>query len=196
MAAGDIFQITDVQVLHGQGLANVWYLKVLDDTGTTDALVDAATAFDNQIITKIDDFQSNQLNHDCMLVRRVFPTTSPVEVVDVSRLGSKAAVSLPANQAVVLRRYSGNGDKQNRGRTYFAGVPESTQQQGRIKELDSTDYDALVAAAIDTITDSGRTYRLVNHSRVGGTFNDILEVEINPRLTKVRNRTPGICIIS
>lgn len=196
MAAGDIFQITDVQVLHGKGLANVWYLEVLDDTGTTDALADAAAAFDNQVIAQLVAGQSNELNHDCLLVRRVFPTTSPVEVVDVSRLGSKAQDSLASNVAVTCRKYSGNGSINERNRNFVAGIPEPSVNQGRLTESASPDFAGFLAAIVAVITDSGRTYRAKTHSVKNASFGDLEEAELNPRLTKVRNRTPGICVIA
>jgi hypothetical protein len=196
MAAGDIHQITDVQVLHGQGLANVWYQEVVDDTGSTDPIVDAANAFAADVIATLVEAQSIELNHDCILIRRVFPTTSPVEVVDVSNLGARLVPSLPSNQAVTLRKYSGTGGPNNRNRSFIAGIPESDMDRGRVTEAASGNWANVLAKIVADYVDSGRTYKIKTFSKKFGTWADCDAAELNPRLTKLRGRTPGICIIS
>lgn len=196
MAAGEIYQITDVQVMHAQPLANVWYMEVIDDTGAGDDMQEVATAFEDNVVVIMAASQSSELEHDCLLVRRVVPTTTPARVFPVGINGSTSANALPSNQALTIRHYSAIGNKNQRGRAFISGILESTVDEGRLKASVVTGWQVLLNTITAQIDSNGHQYRLKHYSKKLNQFWDIEEADLNPRLTKVRNRTPGVCLIS
>lgn len=196
MAAGEIFQCTVVAIHNAEPVANVFYVKVLDDTGTSDALADAVDALMTQIVTKVAAFQNDDLAYECILGRRVSPTTSPTRVITSALVGSHASSSLPANMAFNFRHYSENGNKNQRGRWYIGGMTQLFVSKGRISQSQRSLFESFMDACIATITQSGRTYRLQHYSTKLSQFWNIDSVMINPIPVKVRNRTPGLCSIS
>lgn len=196
MAAGDIWQVTDVQVCNNQPLANVFYYEVIDDSGAADKALAVSNAHELQVIPNIRAFQSSDLAHDCNLVRKVFPTTSIAEVFSTGGAGSRSAQVFSANVAVKIRVSSGIGDRNRRGRWYFGGLSEDLTAYGRWEEADKSYFDAFLAQVIATITDTGNSYKLKIFSRKLKQYFDVEQAQVDPRLTKVRGRTPGICLIS
>lgn len=196
MAAGEIYQMTVVAIHNAEPIANVFYLKVLDDTGTTDALADAVDALMTQLVTKIAAFQNQDVGYECVLARRTLPTTSPTRVITSAIVGTHVTDSLPANMAFNFRHYSLNGNKNQRGRWYIGGMTQLFVNKGRLAQSQRGNYEAFISAAIATITQSGRTYRLQHRSTKLNQYWDIDSITLNPIPVKVRNRTPGLCSIS
>lgn len=196
MAAGEIYQFTAVNILNAEPTANVFYLKVIDDTGSTDDLADAADALENQILFKIAAFQSDQLAYECILGRRVSPTTSPTRVITTSLVGAQISDPFPANVAINFRHYSENGNKNQRGRYFIAGLVKLFVTAGRLSQSQRPTYETFMDAVVAVITQSGRTYRMQHFSKKLNQFFDIDSMTVNPIPTKMRNRTPGLCSIS
>lgn len=196
MAAGDIFQLTAVANLNGVPVANVYYLKVLDDSGTTDALSDAADTLENQILLKLIPFQVISLEYECILGRQVSPLTSPARVFALSLVGDLVEQEFPANVAIKFPHSSGIGNKNQRGRYFIPGLTKVRVSNGRINQDNEVLYQAFIDAVLDTITQSGRTYRMQHHSTKLKQFFDILTMRVEPVPVKLRNRTPGVCSIS
>lgn len=196
MAAGDIYQVTDVQVCNNEPLANVFYYEVVDDSGAADKYLAVSNAHKLQIIPGIQLFQSSDLLHDCNLVRKVYPKTEPARVFTTSLSGLRTAQVFSANVGVKVKISSGIGSRNLRGRWFFGGLDETDTAYGRWEESDRTRFDTFLAAVITDVVDTGNTYRMQIYSRKLGQWNPIEQADVDPRLTKVRNRTPGICLIS
>ena len=196
MAAGDIFQQTVVAQVNAEPTANVFYLEVLDDTGTTDAEADAAQALQNGVLPVLGAFLSEDVAYECILSRRVRPTTAPARVFQLVTVGGLAQAALPANQCIKFRHFSDIGGRNRQGRWFFAGLPEADATNGRISNIRIGSYNAFAAVVAATITDAGRTYRLKHFSKKLNQFWDIDQAVVDPIPRKVRNRTPGLCSIS
>ena len=196
MAAGDIFQQTLVQIQNNVALANVYFMKVLDDTGTTDAEDDAFSALKDEVVPFIRSLQATNLTYECCLSRRVAPTTAPSRVFAMSEIGSRTGDSLPTNVGYCVRKYSGTGLPRQRGRWYLPGPVEQDVSDGRFDDGLVTLMDGLEQIMEGTINFEGKTYRLQHYSRKFNTFWDLAKVRFQPVPCKYRPRTPGICSIS
>lgn len=196
MAANEIYQQTVVNLQNAEPCASVFYTKVIEDAGTTDPELDAATALMDEIVSNVAAFQSNQVNYECVLSRRLLPTTQPARVLLQTLNGSLGGQELPANVAFSFRHYSIDASKFTRGRWFFNGMLESYVNDGRISFLNAAVFAPFIAACTAPFLNSGRTYRLQHFSRKLDLFFDIDSVLQNPVPTKVRNRTPGLCSIS
>ncbi|MHC4073470.1 MAG: hypothetical protein ACYTGS_15775, partial [Planctomycetota bacterium] len=180
MAAGDIFQQSLVTLVSAEPVANVFYMEVLDDTGTTDAEDDAKDALINHVKPDLIAFQSSGVAYECVLSRKVFPTTGPARVFTVAGTGSLGGGLFPANVAVNMRHYSDNGDRNKRGRWYFPGLLKSWVSDGRIADDHAAVFQTLIDTVTATITDSGRTYRLKHYSKKLNLYYDIDSCQLNP----------------
>lgn len=196
MPADEVYQQTVVNIQNAEPCASVFYTKVIEDAGTLDPEKDAADALIDEIITDVAAFQSNQVNYECVLSRRILPTTQPARVLLQTLNGALGGQELPANVAFSFRHYSLDASKFTRGRWFFNGMLESYVDQGRISVDNVAVFQPFINAAIAPFTNSGRTYRLQHFSRFLDQFFDIKSVLQNPIPTKVRNRTPGLCSIS
>lgn len=196
MAAGDIFQLTSVAILNGVPCANVYFLKVLDDSGTTDALKDAATALDDGPLFNLTIWQSNAYALECILGRQVFPQTSPSRVFVSTAVGTQGPDVMPANVAVKFPTSSGIGNKNQRGRYFIGGLMKTFVTDGRIHQSQETNFQLFINSILATITSSGRTYRMQHHSVKLDQYFDITVARVEPVPVKLRNRTPGLCSIS
>ena len=195
MAASDIYQITSVYLVNTEPSANVFYIKVLDDDGTTDAMKDAVDALDDYVLKEFRDMQTTQVEYECLLARRVHPTTCPARVFSISSTGAISADTLPANQPLVLRHYSGDGSIRKRGRYFISGLAETACNHGAWEFAVKALVDPLMTVLNNTITSSGMTYRMQHFSKKNEQWYDIDSCTFNPIPTKLRGRTPSKCSI-
>jgi hypothetical protein len=196
MPAGDIYQFTAVNIQNAEPCASVYYQETVEDAGTLDPEQDAATALNDVVLDVIAEIQSNQVEYECILSRRIRPTTSPARVFLINRSGARGGQELPANVAFSLRHYSGVGSKSDRGRWYINGMLESDVDDGRIiKDLVPL-FNNIEQTVTGPYINSGRTYKLQHYSRTYDYFVNIDSMIVNPIPIKVRNRTPGLCSIS
>ena len=196
MPVGDVFQQTAVNIQNGEPCASVYYQETVQDAGTLDPELDAATALVDTVIDVIAEIQSNQVEYECILSRRLLPTTTPARVILITKSGALGGQELPANVAFSLRHYSNNGSKRSRGRWYINGMLEAWVSDGRILGDFVTEFNNIAQTVTAPYVNSGRTYKLQHHSRANNNFSDILSLIVNPIPIKVRNRTPGLCSIS
>lgn len=196
MAAGDVFQYTFVQIADGVAFANILYIEVIDDTGTTDAEMDAFTAFANQFFPHWQAVISDDVTFDCLLSRQVLPTTAPTRLFTIGVVGSIVAQPLAMNQTLVITHRSKPYARTNQGHINMSGVPEAWAVNGRLDESNVPSFASLLTALTSVLTDSGRTYRMQHHSRKLGTYVDIELAELRPIFSKLRRRTKPLCAVS
>lgn len=196
MPIGDVFQQTVVNIQNAEPCASVFYQRTIEDAGTLDPEKDAADALVSSVIAEIAEFQSNQVQYECVLSRRILPTTTPARVINQTLNGALGGQELPANVAFSFRHYSEDGDKRKRGRWFFNGMLESWVIDGRLDIENSSTFNNFLQVAVGPYVSSGRTYQLQHFSKFLDQFFDIDSVLINPVPTKLRNRTPGLCSIS
>ena len=190
MAVNDIYSIVDVQTIHTRGINNIYYFKVTnDDTGVTQP-DNAKDMFVNQILPTIRAAQSDELVHDCLIVRRVAPVA---EIFNLNLPGLLAGQSLPSSQTVLYTHNSQPFNKPNQGRKFLAGVQESDTKFGRLLESAHITWEAIVGVFNATQTEAGITYDPSHFNRKLGTYEDIKTGRLNPCLSKMRRRIPRRC---
>jgi len=196
MAAGDVFSLTLVQQLHGVSMANVFYMKTIDDLGSTDEYNDVETAFVDQVQGSILAMQNVNVAMECYLVRRILPTSQPTQVFLETGVGTKTGPAMPANSTFKFRHYSGNGDKNRRGRWFIGGVSELLVNGSGLNQSLDAPAQLLINIIEAVIVNLGQSYRLQHFSRKLNLFFDIDSALFTPQPIKCRPRTPGICSIS
>ena len=196
MPAGEIYQASCVFTGGDAVWANVLYIEVVDDTGTTDAEKDAIDALSNQVIAKMRDLMSFQTNFDCVLSRRVAPTTGSSRVFDYGQAGTVIQPMSPSNVAVNLMTRSKPSNIGNRGRIFIGGIPSSWIDDGRLLQTNFVTFSPFRLSLTQLQTDAGRTYQMKHYSPKLATFEDIFDTTIRPVPTKLRNRTQSLCPIS
>jgi len=193
MAAGDVYQIGAVQVIDTVAMENVFYMKVIDDDGVSEKVTNAAAAFNSNVRSAMKAVQSNELNHECTLIRKVYPTTDIAEVVLVDEDGGQLYPSLPQNVAFILSLYAGDGDKNKRGRAFIPGLPEVKVKEGRIDAGLVSLFGDLEDSFTSDISEAGASYRMQVFSRKLNIHTNVASAVVRPIPTKVRRRTPGMC---
>lgn len=196
MAAGDIFQVTLVQQLNGVSMANVFYMKTIDDLGSTDEYDDVESAFVDQVQGSILQVQNVSVAMECYLIRRILPTTQPTQVYLESGVGAQTGPPMPANSAFKLRHYSGNGDRNRRGRWFIGGVSELLVNTVGLNEDYDAPFQLLIDVIVQNIVNLGQSYRMQHFSRKLNQFFDIDSCLMTPQPIRCRPRTPGICSIA
>lgn len=196
MSAGDIFSQTLVYILDTVSCANTFFLEAIDDDPSTDDELSAFEAFRDEVLPAIQDIQSGEVEYECILSRRVFPTTAPNRVFSLTGNGAISGESLPANVAMNIRHFSGIGNINQRGRWFFAGLNESRVFEGRIVEDHDEPMNDFITVVTSPILPPSHEYRMKHFSKKLEQFFDIDSGASSPIPTKVRNRTPGICSIS
>jgi hypothetical protein len=196
MPIGDVFQFTAVNLQNAEPCASVFYQKTIEDAGTTDPELDAATALRDVVLDVISEVQSNQVDYECILSRRILPTTTPARAILITLAGKLGGQELPANVAFSFRHYSEDGSKRKRGRWLINGMLEAFVVDGRITEDYVGEFNNIEQTVINPYLNSGRTYQLQHYSKRNDEFYDIDSMIVNPVPVKVRNRTPGLCSIS
>ena len=196
MAELDIFQLTTVSILDSVPIANVFYLKVIEEPGPGDSLQEAADALESQVITKMLPFQSSALVYECILGRQVFPVTGPSRVFPVSLAGSDTTDAMPANVAIKFPHSSGIGNKNQRGRYFLGGLTKLSVNNGRIGQGKDAVFQAFIDEVTGDIIDSPNQYRMQHFSVTLNQFFDVDVARAEPVPVKMRNRTPGLCSIS
>lgn len=196
MPIGDVFQMTAVNLQNAEPCASVYYQETIEDAGTQDPEKDAVTALTDVVLSAISEIQSNQVLYECVLSRRIKPTTTPARAIIISIAGQRGGQELPANVAFSLRHYSGDGSKRLRGRWYINGMLEADVDEGRLNDGLVGEFNDIHQTIINPYVNSGRTYRLKHWSPTNEQLYDIDSMIVNPIPIKVRNRTPGLCSIS
>lgn len=196
MAVGDKYSVITVAQLDSVSVANVFYVDVVDDAGAADVPLSISTQFQAKILGLISAQQSFLLDYECLLIRKVAPTTEPAVVFTFTLVGARLVSNLPTNVTLVINHISNDGRPRFRGRWFIAGIPEEDVLDGRWKESVQTGW----ATFLDTIPDSwgiaGETYRLNHYSPFIDQYDSITRGRLSPQPRKLRSRTPGICSIS
>lgn len=196
MPVGDIYQLQDVQIYDGVALANINYFEVTDDAAITNEKDDLKSAWIGNILLGIIEFQSDQLNHDCALIRKVFPTTDNAEVFDVSVPGSVAGARGAVAASFVISHMSGDGARSKNGRWFFSGIPNTFISQGRLEEANRGAFATFTGNIVAEFGPAGQKFRAKHFSKKDNQYYDIAQVKVNPVPGRNRNRTPGLCPIS
>lgn len=191
-----MWQATVVHSFDGVNMANIYYVQAVDDTGIADEAAGINDVLNNHIIPNVISFQTDEVDYECNLIRKVHPMSTPARIFPTAHVGAIATPGMPANQVAVLSHYVNTGKPHERGRYFYSGLPQGYASKGRILSAVKFIADALIAKLEAQITEATHTYRMMHYSRKLDIYSDIDTARLQPALTKHRNRTPGTCSIT
>lgn len=195
MAVGDIYEVTMVQIMDTRGLANLFYFEV----GTDDSAVDTPqlleTAFKRDVVDTLKALQTDQLQHECRIIRRVSPQTTVGRLFKDGDTGDLGGAALPSSQTFVLNHWSLPSTRQNRGRMLFAGLREPDVKYGRLLYTAWNTFNTWGQTLLTPKLESGIQFDIRHWNRKDSQYNVIEKVRSNPCVSKARRRTPRRCSI-
>lgn len=196
MATNDRYSVIVVANMDNVAIANTFYCNVMDDSGTTDTPASLAAEFTSNWISLLKANQSQQLEYECLLVRKLRPTSEPAIMFPLSDVGALTDNALPTNLTLCINTVSEDGTPPYRGRWFISGLLETQVDDGTFSQ-------AVEALWADFMTDiplsfgpTGEMFQLNHYSRKANDFTPIVRGRLDPVPRKLRNRTPGLCSIS
>lgn len=201
---GDVFQLTDVQEWQGQQCLNVYfYRQAVILVGN--AAQQLAEAYINELMPGVQQIQDSNVVHTSIICKNLFNESEAYTEL-ISEPGGLAQVSLPSFNAVAFR-LSGNNSAVRDGQKRFAGVTETSQDEGVIVDatyLANLDIlgaalltflsggispDAFIPVIVKRILDGG-SYRLPANSGEA-VLSDVIEYLFNVDVSSQTSRKVG-----
>jgi hypothetical protein len=146
--SNSIFLLRFHYELHGQNCENGYWFHGTSTCSLTfptvlDELTQLMAQWDATVRPKIAEFMTDDAHFQRLDGITKDPQFGPVHsIIYETGGGLQANDALPGFNAGVLSLYTGNGGRQNRGRSYYSSVPEDRAVDG---VLDSTAFLALKA---------------------------------------------------
>ena len=196
MATNDKYQLILVAQLQSVSIANTFYVNVLNDDSAADTADSIHTEFKNNVLDKLTDVQSSEVDYECMLIRKVAPTSEPVIMFPLVEHGEEGSNVLPSNLTCCINTWSNDGRPPYRGRWFISGLLETDCDDGRWNLATETKLGPFLTTIADSWGPSGEVYQLNHWSEKLEQFDPIVRGRIAAIPRKLRNRTPGLCSIS
>lgn len=193
MAVNDIYQVNMVGRLHGQQTINVFhYIETTTPAGSAEAAL--AQGFGAGVASEVKNAASVEWELEKISVQQIrpLPPLLPVEDASAAGPGAVAGESLPTSVAAVVTKRTGLAGRAYRGRSYFAGVPQSQEVDSQLSSaalLLWQDVADQMAQPI-SVAPSGAFDPIVYH-RALGTGNVIVSGLARPVLRNQRRRQVG-----
>lgn len=197
MAADDIIHL-EVQGSLNSGLwqQSYYYQISVDSTDPMDNEVNVAKGWLASVAPAFTLATSVDCTIDCGTSQRVFPV--PVGNTFITAFpgtpGALTGGSLPATNAAVITTLSEDPGPQLRGRKYIPGIPEDSQQGGRVSAAEMVLLQALAETFKTTLMeDTMEAFPVVAHRDATTPFDVLSAVQIvtftvRPRLGNQRRR--------
>lgn len=147
MATGDVWRLSFEGLIQAQQMINTWHIRMKSGSGTPlGAVAYLNTNFYQLIKTNLSNAWSISVVHGFQYVD---PANLYEQLLSIPA-GSLSSESLPPQDAAVATLRTGIAGRSRRGRHYWAGLTESSQNHGAIDSAwvaaVQTYYDDLVAA--------------------------------------------------
>lgn len=145
---GSLMEIQIIGRLHGQRTRNVFhYLYDPDGVALTDGKAAAENARDDFQTFMVDPLLtlvSNEYTIEKLSAQWILPTRYRAVVDDDLQTGGVTGNSLPSYCAAVISKYADFAGASWQGRTFFAGIPVTSEEDSQLEE---TAYNGFVALA-------------------------------------------------
>lgn len=193
MAQNDVYQLNAVQVSQDVALANIFFVRVDNDDTSVVQPDNAISMFISAVIFPLRSVQGNWVNHDCVIGRKVFPTTEIATIQSVGLSGQLPGSALPINNCAVAQHSSLPARKENRGHWFISGAAQDSQNKERWTEAYQALFSTFITSVTNPATESGVNYTFVHYSPRLETYEPIKTVRIAGQVRKLRQRTPARC---
>jgi len=196
MAVGDVYEVSvDYSVL-GEHCVNVFkFRESVEETDDIPAR-NLALAFQAAAIADWAALLSEQVQFNCIYVRRISPTPSVAYTVLLTDPGEVVSEAIPTTSAVLITWYSTVASKRGRGRNYFAGLPENAQAGGKLEGDVLAAWQDLATTLMAAMGPAGGgtgVWALCIWSDILGAANDAVTnvVRTNLGTMRTRRQRPG-----
>jgi hypothetical protein len=204
----DVAEFSVVQQLFGQNVINNFHIKK-EGGWTSTTMGEMCVALISGYNDHIADNQSTSLQYIIVRARDLSTEAGAVAEINFPPLsgGNSPIRSYPGNVAVCVSHKTGVAGKSFRGRTYFAGYPQTAGGGNTINSDEVTSWLNGVDALDAAITTAGGTwgvlsryhgytqtapkYKKVPTPRSEGIFTDIINHSMDNRLDSQRRRLTG-----
>lgn len=196
MATNDRYSLICVSNMDKVAIANVFYINVLDDSGTDDTPQSIATEFTDKWVGLMKANQSEQVEYECLLIRQVSPSSEPAIMFPLDDVGALTDNALPTNLTLCVNTVSEDGTRPYRGRWFISGLLETHVDDGTFTQAVQALWADFLAAIPQSFGESDELYQLHHFSAFLGTYTPITRGRLAAIPRKLRQRTPGLCSIS
>jgi hypothetical protein len=196
MATNDRYSVICVANMDKVAIANVFYVNVLDDSGTDDTPQSLATEFTSTWVDAMKANQSEQLEYECLLIRQVYPTSEPAIMFPLDGVGALTDNALPTNLTLCINTVSEDGTRPYRGRWFISGLLETQVDDGTFSGAVQALWSDFLAAIPTSFGESDELFQLHHYSAHLNSYTPITRGRLAAIPRKLRNRTPGLCSIS
>lgn len=196
MATNDRYSVICVANMDKVAIANVFYVNVLDDTGTDNTPQSIATEFTDKFIALMKANQSEQLEYECLLIRQVKPSSEPAIMFPLDDVGALPDNALPTNLTMCINTVSETGTRPYRGRWFISGLLETHVDDGTFTQAVQALWVDFLNAIPNSFGESDELFELHHYSPHLDSYTPIKRGRLAAIPRKLRNRTPGLCSIS
>lgn len=197
MAVNDVYQVAVDYKVRGEYCAQVFSYR--ESVASTDDVPaqSLAEAFALAIIPEWEALVSNQVEFACIYCRRIRPTPGITYTHLLTGVGDVVSEAVPSSSALVLSLLTSLATRRGRGRTYFGGLPETSQAGGSLEGTVLADWQALGTLLLDPLVGSGGAtgeWLLGVYSKAAVQINDALSYVVRTNLGQQRGRRqrPGV----
>lgn len=135
-AIEDIWELRLVGSLHGQTTINTWhYATVAAEVANLSAanLQSVAETFNDGVLDVLAALTSEEQSYDLIQLQKIAPTRYIVyQAVPGATAGQVVGNSLPSAVSVVTKRQTIFAGTAGRGRCYFSGIPQGSEQDSEL----------------------------------------------------------------
>jgi len=196
MATNDRYSVICVANMDNVAIANVFYVNVLDDSGTSDTPQSLATEFTTTWVGAMKAAQSQQVEYECLLIRQVLPTSEPAIMFPLDDVGALTDNALPTNLTLCINTVSQDGTRGYRGRWFISGLLETQVDDGTFTQAVQTSWATFMGNIPNSFGESDELFQLNHFSTKHSDYTPITRGRLAAIPRKLRNRTPGLCSIS
>lgn len=191
MAVNDVYQVTTSYRVRGEFCEQVMAYR--ESVACTDDVPaqSLATAFVAAILPDWAALVSSQLEFACVYARRIRPTPGIAFTLLDTTIGTVASEAIPSSSALVMSLLTAVASKRGRGRSYFGGLPETSQAGGSLESTVLTGWNALGTLMLDPVIGGGGDtgeWLLGVYSKAAVQINDALAFVVRTNLAQQRGR--------
>lgn len=188
MAINDNFEVKITSTFQGDVAMNVLHFQqTAGSGGITEVLGKLIDAVVDDMLPLIRACQTTQVQFQSVRVQQVGVTNPMIERRGLVLTGIQSADSLPASDAVLFVKRCNTGGRQNVGKFYLVGLPDTIATGGLV---DVTD-EALVALAVglkSNIVDDDLTFAPIIWHRASQSAEFITRCEVRPQISRQNRR--------
>jgi len=155
MAVNDVYQLSADYKVRGEYCTQVFHYRESVECTDDVPAQSLAEAFAAVIIPEWAALVSSQLEFACLYCRRIRPTSGIAYTHLITTPGGVASEAIPSSSALVMSVLTNLATRRGRGRSYFGGLPETSQAGGSLESTVLADWQALGTLLLDPVLGSG-----------------------------------------